>query len=147
MNKQALANLDCFTGTQQYHSYSPRLVMTDGAKHLCDNADCYWLMDVIGSYQPIVLKDISLRNMQFWSLRDGACPADIKNGKKGKLIKFTPCEGPAIAYVQCERDSDDVAIIQEIGMTDFPFDVLPEVKVWVQPLDAKRLCAMIPSEY
>ena len=47
-----------FTGTMEWHKWSilyPRFVLTDGAKYLADKAGAYWLMDIIGSYQPRLL--------------------------------------------------------------------------------------------
>jgi hypothetical protein len=40
--EQGLAN---FYGTEQYHRINlifPNVLMTDGVKWLCENADCYW---------------------------------------------------------------------------------------------------------
>ena len=40
-------NLAHFTGTEEYtRAKYPgiNLLLTDGAKYLCDNAKCYWLM-------------------------------------------------------------------------------------------------------
>lgn len=106
-----------FTGTESYHRVTFGLVATDGVKWLCENAECYWLLDAIASHQPDALKDPMLRDMQFWTLtvRDNT------------------------ATLVCERDSGDVAIRQRIAYTDFP---LPEVRIWVQ-----RGVAMIPNEY
>jgi hypothetical protein len=55
MNKNAsqLVNeLAQFTGTQHYYQISPYAMLTDGTKHLADEAAAYWLMDAIASYLP-----------------------------------------------------------------------------------------------
>ena len=130
MNAQELqSDLNQFTGTEEYHRLSPlhgRLVCTDGVLHLAKNAECFWLIDVIASYQPQCLKDEMLRDYQFWHL-------NVKD-RKGVL--------------RCERDTDDVAITQEIPYTDFP---LEHVKIIVarQPQEDGKflMVAMLPSEY
>lgn len=42
-----------FTGSEQYFRMYPGLVITEGVKFLCDQAQCYWLIDCIHSYQTI----------------------------------------------------------------------------------------------
>lgn len=53
-NKTELLNgLAHFYGTEQYHRFNllfPNVVLTDGAKYLADNAECYWLMEMIASH-------------------------------------------------------------------------------------------------
>lgn len=56
--KDALRN---FTGTEGYLRYNPllfpRLVLTDGAQFLAEEAGAYWLMDMVGSYLPEIPAD------------------------------------------------------------------------------------------
>lgn len=113
------SHLAGFTGTENYHRWSilSRMVLTDGAKSLAEEAGAYWLMDAIASHQPKALRDPKLQEIQFWKLK-------AKDGK---------------AVLTCERDTDDVAITQRIAFTDFPMD---EVKLWVQ-----NGVIMLPSEY
>ena len=120
-----------FTGTERYHRFSAlfrRFLLTDGAKWLADNAECYWLFDAIASYQPKCLKDASLRDMQFWTL--------TKNAVNGG------------ATLKCERDTGDKhPIVQEFPYTDFPLD---EIKIWVEPTEINSGAAMVaylPSEH
>jgi hypothetical protein len=124
MNVAALNQLGQFcNGTSHYYGHTiGRLVYTDGVKFLCENADCYWLLDLIASYQDSaeVRRDEMLRNMQFWTLK-----VDLEN-KKGVAI--------------CERDTDDVAFSQDIPYTDFP---LKEIKLYVGP----DTIVCLPSEY
>ena len=121
--------LNQFTGTEHYHRYSPlfpKMLLSDGVLWLCENADCLWLADAVASHQPKAMKDASLRDMQFWTLK--------VHGESNKSATLT-----------CERDTDDVAITQEIEYTDFP---LPEIKLYVGPAteDGEMLC-YLPSEY
>ena len=113
------SSLAQFCGTEGYYKFSmlSPLVMTDGVKYLADNAKCYWLLDIIASYQRKCSRDPMLCDMQFWTLR-------VKNGK---------------GFVICERDEGDVAISQAIPATDFP---LPEIKIWVE-----NGVVLLPSEH
>ena len=103
MNKNAneIKNrLNQFTGTEHYYRVSPlsELVITDGVKYLCDHAGCYWLTDIIASYQPDCMKDEMLRDFQLWTLK-------VKDSK-GEVI--------------WERDTNNVAFTQKISHTYFP---------------------------
>ena len=102
-----LSNMAHATGTESYHRFSilfPKLVMTDGVYQLCNDAQCFWLMDVIGSYQHKLLPK---EDFQVWRLtvkdRSGVVVATDGNAKE--LAR------------------------QEIEYTDFPLD---EIKFFVQ---------------
>lgn len=152
MNIPALAQLNSFTGTDHYYKAGPLfpgLVYTDGVAHLLENADAYWLMDAIGSYQPECKKDPRLQQMQFWTLRmeQSKAPATL-----GEQIAEKRGETPHMATLICERDTDDVAFTQKIEFTDFPFQAFPngEVKIWVAPtgIEGKPvMVAYLPSEH
>jgi hypothetical protein len=174
MNKTALSQLDGFSGTEGYHRFSvlfPNLVLTDGVKFFAENAGCFWWLDIIGSYQNLAKKDASLQGLQFWSLKPypqpekhpvgtvghmmsslGKLPAPKPEIKTlGGILHHEKCEGHPRAFVVCDRDSNDAAIVQDIGGTDFPFDAVPEPRIWVAPTDGPNgkplLVAMLPSEY
>jgi hypothetical protein len=57
--------LPYFTGTQVWHRYIGGLLLTEGVVYLCESAECFWLVDVIWSYQPLCKKDDMLRVQQF----------------------------------------------------------------------------------
>jgi hypothetical protein len=122
-----------FTGTEGYIRWSPlfpRMVLTDGAKFVADNggtSGAYWLMDAIASHQPKALKNERLREIQFWNLT-----VTEKNGRKS-------------AVLTCRADSGEKpAITQRIEYTDFD---LPEIDLWVGPMDEKHFVIMLPGEY
>jgi len=103
------AELMNFTGTEEYHPHPMSgLLFTDGVKFLALRAGALWLIDIIGSHQPMCQKDRMLRDFQLWKL----VVAEDKSG-----------------VVTCERDTDDLAIKQEIEYTDFP---LKEIKLYVE---------------
>ena len=146
MNKNALKTLHGFSRTEQYHRVHPNLLLTDGVKFLCENAECFWLMDIVASYLPKCARDPMLANIQFWHLRKGGSPT--RKDIKSKLLVFQPCpEGQPACHVVCERDSGDVAIVQNIAMTDFPFDALPDLKLFVQHNGGGQYVICLPSEY
>ena len=131
--KDKQAQLIQFTGTDGYIRWSPlfpRMVLTDGAKFVADNggtSGAYWLMDAIASHQPKALKDERLREIQFWKLT-----VTEKDGRKS-------------AVLTCRADSGEKpAITQRIEYTDFD---LPEIDLWVGPMDEKHFVIMLPSEY
>ena len=97
--------LDQFYGTETWHRFSmSKLLLTDGVKYLCEKAGCYWLMDIIASYQKKCMKDPMLRDFQIWELN-----VNIQERK---------------GVVSCLRDTNDVAFKQTIPYTDFPLDTI-----------------------
>ena len=110
--KEVLAR---FSGTNEHHKFSilSRLVVTDGVKWLADNAECYWLLDAIASWQPVCQKDAMLREFQVWTLT---------TEQRSELNRR--------GHLKCERDTGDKKPIkQEIEYTDFPLD---EIKLYVE---------------
>lgn len=53
---QLLDALRNFYGTENYYRTNPGLLVTDGVKFLADNAGCYWLLDMVWSYLPVLRK-------------------------------------------------------------------------------------------
>jgi len=90
-------------GTQGYHKYSPFKhfpVITDGVIALAEAAGCYWLLDIIGSYQTANRLD---PHFQVWKL----------------VVDQDSNTGIASGY-----NDTDLAVSQEIPFTDFPLDEL-----------------------
>ncbi len=112
-----------FTGTTQWYQWShlTKLICTDGAKYLADEAGAYWLLDAIASHQsaPAIQDSQRLQDFQVWILK-------VNSDKSCRLT--------------CAEDSDIApAVIQDIEFTDFP---LAEIKLYV--------CGnviLLPSEY
>lgn len=92
-----LKELEQFTGTDNYYKVSFGLKATDGIIYLCKQAKCFWLMDIVASYQR-KLKNIPF---QLWNIR-------INPDKRS-------------AVVTCKEDKDQPDIVnQKIKFTDFP---------------------------
>ena len=96
-------NLEQFTGTENYYKHWVGILYTDGVKYLAEEAEAYWLIDIIASWQlsTEVKRDPMLQRIQFWKLR------------------VNPDNS---AVLTCERDTVDVALTQKITYTDFPLE-------------------------
>lgn len=107
-----------FSGTECYYKHWLGLKLTDGAHYLSENG-AGWLIDAIASYQTKtwLASEPMLREIQFWKLT-------VHADSSATLI--------------CERDTNDIAITQEIEYTDFP---LPEIKLYLS-----NNVLMLPSE-
>lgn len=129
------AGLRNFYGTEGYTRYTFGILLTDGVKWLCDAAQCYWLVDAIGSYQgtPKVKNDEALQGIQFWTLKVNKKQLRLPDGST------RPCSSSAVLTL--ERDANDVVLTQTIEYTDFPLD---EIKLYYSPQDKVLL---LPSEY
>ena len=86
-----------FTSTQNYFKHFPRLLYTDGIQHLAERAGCYWLIDLVGSYQPRLLDT----PVQIWEV--------AVNKDKSALVTIVE-----------EEDGEPVKVSQTIPLTDFP---------------------------
>ena len=120
MNAEQLkAELPNYCGSEHwFRHFSGRFNYTEGVQFLADNAGCgcYWLLDLIASHQPTVMRDPSTADFQIWELV-------VTNGH---------------AVVTCRGDSDiddteipgyPTVVRQEIEYTDFP---LPEIKLYLE---------------
>ena len=104
-------NMSNFIGTESYHNIGYKdLVLSDGAKYISDSCECYWLLDIINSYQFKIFMGQygdDVRYMQFWKLKK------IKNNKW---------------IVTCDDGNGNIKITQKIDFSDFPLD---EINLWV----------------
>lgn len=91
-------DLEQFTGTENYYKHFGGIVYTDGIKYLAEVGKCYWLIDLIVSYQP-KLRDIPF---QLWAIR-------VFDDKTARIT--------------CREDSDLPELIKrKIGFTSFPLE-------------------------
>jgi len=101
--KEILEILNNAHSSEAYHKYSSfehYPVVTDGVIAIAEAAGCYWLLDIIGSYQTDERLD---PNFQVWKL---AVNQDDKT-----------------AVVNGYNDAT-LIITQDIAFTDFPLDEL-----------------------
>jgi len=127
--EEIIQNMAYATGTQGYTRFSPfapDYVLTDGVKQLCDDADCFWLVDAIASYKEKVMTDLDVASFQPWTLT-------VKDNKATLVCKKD----------NYETDSQDIFIEQKIPFTDFPLD---KVDIWVERSD-ELFVLLLPSEH
>jgi len=107
-SKQAILDIISQShGTNAYHRFSPILgfpVITDGVLAVAEAAGCYWLLDIIGSYQG----NVELSNVfQVWTLE----------------VNHEQYSGVVRGY-----NDETLIITQKIPYTDFPLD---EIKLYL----------------
>jgi hypothetical protein len=114
-------NLQQFCGTEQYYKHWLGFSYTDGVKYLAENAQCFWLIDAIGSHQPRANRIHRLTEFQIWFLH------------VGNAHEFIKPSGNNAAVLTCWEDTpkpgSEPAIIQQVEYTNFP---LPEIKLYME---------------
>lgn len=119
-------------GTEGYHrsTFVKGFVHTDGVDYLAREAECYWLIDAIASYQGAIL-DADADGFQVWTLED---------------------DGDGGAHLKCWSDtpySSKLLVSQHIELTDFPFEKLDEpLRIWVEGVrESGGWVALLPQEH
>jgi len=115
--KQLLCAFTQFTGTEHYYRIHPKVVLTDGAKFLSEEAGAYWLMDVIGSHLCL------LNSEEYFT----SCTLKVS----GQSAKFLMDDGNGKVLAQ-----------QYIPHTDFPLPSIQLYGVWSD----SYWVIMLPSE-
>ncbi|WP_017654843.1 DUF6876 family protein [Fortiea contorta] len=119
INQDDLAH---FTGSStNFKHWSKKLLYTEGIQFVAEEAQAYWLIDAIASYQTneLLSKHPELKEFQLWQL-------EVNTDKT--------------AVLTCGVDSDcHPDVVQNIEFTDFP---LQQIKLYVC-----QTVLMLPSEY
>ena len=118
MKKFDPAQLSHFTGTEKYHRISRRHLLTDGAKYLAEEAQCFWMMDAIASH----LSEIGTED---WFVQ----------------VRMT-VDGNRATMIY-EDGNDHELARQEIPYTVFSLDTITLYACW----DQQQWVIMLPSEY
>lgn len=93
-----------FTGTFYYYKHAFGIVYTDGIKYLVEECQCYWLIDVVASYQ--FEQKVKKMDFQVFKL--------LVNDDKSAVINI-------------EDGNYNIIATQEIEFTDFPLD---SIEIW-----------------
>ena len=109
-----------FRGTEKYYRLSPSFAYTDGIEYLADKAGCYWLVDLVSSYQ----KDLKDKHFQVW---------EVKVNLDKQTAVITAYDG------ESENTNLPEIVRQELEFTDFP---LESIKLYC--VDG---VLFLPSEY
>ena len=96
--------LNQFTGTENYYRHPFGIKFTDGIKTLADECQCYWLIDIVASYQ--FEKKVKEQEFQVYKLK-------VHEDKSATL--------------NIEDGNCNIIATQEIEFTDFPLD---EIEIW-----------------
>jgi hypothetical protein len=119
--EQLKTELSQFNGTENYYKHSLGFSYTDGINFLAENAECYWLLDAIGSYQHKLRLNPMLRDFQLWLL------------VVGDSHEFIKPETESMAVLTCWEDTPVLgvkpAVSQEFLFTDFP---MSEIKIYLE---------------
>ena len=125
--KQGLSN---FYGTEMYHQvsiFTKKVVATDGVIWLAENANAFWLMDIITSV--LISKPTAAK---FW-----------QNGFSSWTLKVKDHKG----VVTADDGNDHPLYSQAIPYTDFPLD---EINLFVElgeTVDGEAMVILLPSEH
>ena len=120
---ELISELNNFYGSETFKRWSPlsKDVATEGVIFLAENADCFWLLDLIASHQ--LEPKVKREEFQVWKL------TGIPGGK---------------ATVVCEDGNDNEVARQELEYSTFP---LPEMVIWAALNEFGSRTLMLPSEY
>jgi len=91
-----------FTGSENWyrHGINRNVLYTDGAQHVAEHGEAYWLLDEIAIIQPYN-KAIAAQEFQFWKLA-------VRPDRTATLT--------------CDDGNGNVVFTKEIEHTDFPLD-------------------------
>lgn len=114
-----LLDLSQFTGSENYYpSTFKTLNVTDGVQYLREKGNCFWLIDIIESYQ----YQLKSEEFQVWKLK-------VKDDNSAVVI--------------CEDGNNNILITQELEYTDFIKQTgLAEINLY-----CTTGVVLLPSEY
>src|SRR5438128_1345722 len=106
-NTLSKSDLAGFTGSLEFyrHPLNPRVVYSEGARHVAQAGGAYWLLDEIAIIQPYDRR-IAAEEFQVW-----------------KLV----VRPDRTATLTCEDGNYNVVFTRQIEFTDFPLD---EITLW-----------------
>jgi hypothetical protein len=103
--EEILSELNHFRGTEYYYKHPLGLVKyTDGVKYLAESAECYWLIDVVASYQ-----------------------VEKKFNKEKFLVFHLKVNSDLSAKITITDGNESILGMQMLEFTDFP---LKEITLW-----------------
>lgn len=108
------------TGTSQYwkHSIVPDFVFTDGVRFVANTLRCWWLVDLIASYQ--------------FQIRSRFRAADSRDFQVWRLRALDDAGYVAEAWADVPNESKRLARTGTLVDCDFPDELLPWNEFWVE---------------
>jgi hypothetical protein len=107
-------DLQYFTGTENYYVHgigAITILLTDGCKYVAEEAQAYWLFDIILSYQ--IHSRIKNEAFQHWELKkqmQGGCLITCDDGNGNTLAKQT------ISYSDFPLSSINFYVVEGVCM-------------------------------
>jgi len=99
VEKELKDDMPLFTGTEYYWTHRKGgIKYTDGIKYVADTAEAHWIIDLVESYQPALMK--AGKSFQIWTLL-------INNGS---------------GTMTCKEDTGQPNLVAPEIKTDFPLD-------------------------
>ena len=101
-------NLEQFTGTEHYYKYLFGIKLTDGVKYLAEVAKCFWLLDIIASWQ--LEAKVKGQEFQVWKLQRcaEAWLVVCEDGNNNELCR------QVVEYSDFEYESAEVWLINGV---------------------------------
>lgn len=111
INNEAMINLDrFFGGTGSYYKHWMNGVYTDGIKHVAETCGAYWLIDLVFSHRPNLVKKLSLMDFPVKVTLEKWETKNKPNGAKCKIERY-------------DHNGDPIEFtLQTVPYTDFPFN-------------------------
>jgi len=106
-----------------YWRMHPGFIITPGVRDFCEEHQCYWMLDVIFSYQGKAKRDPMMVDFQIWEFKK-------------------PSPGASRITAIGLRDTGNVAFRQNIPYTDFDMDY---IKFYVERGES-GMVVMFPEE-
>jgi hypothetical protein len=103
-SNQIKEELNQFCGTEHYYKHLFGIVYTDGIRFLAEECQCYWLIDLVASYQ----SDVKVKKEEF------------------QVYKLTVNPDHS-AIVEITDGNYNIIAQQFVEFTDFPLD---EITLW-----------------
>lgn len=111
-----------FGGTGSYYQYwLPSIIYTDGVKDMCEQLNCWHVLDLVASYQG--KKPCKNTYLQIW--------------------KYRVYDSVATAYCY---DNDDIIVAQDIAFTDLQNGEITLKAVWNEVDGKRKLIVCMPVE-
>ena len=113
--------LNQFTGSEHWYRHAaqpPKVVFTDGAKHVADCGGAYWLLDEIALAQ-LYVKAVAAEEFQVWTL-------------KADIVRHT-------GTLTCEDGNGNRSLRRR---SNLPTSRIPEITLWFTDNTI-----LLPSEY
>lgn len=125
---QTNADLDWFTGSENFYRWNGMLrssFLTDGAHHVAETRQAYWLMDEIGLGAVMLLRKLGYDQacFQVWKLT-------VKDSGSATLV--------------CEDGNDNVLFRKSLPYTSFP---KVGIALWAEQNEQGGFTIMLPSEH